>query len=214
MLLLHLATIFFSLANGLAASPTPSPGGGCATQSSVPGFACIDFTASDGNNTTVFINTEHSEHPPAPANHPHQPRDLVGGTWGYTNDDQNDCGTSTWDDMVGSRSPLSADCDQLRQFARDHKGRFYIYDRLQQTQTWTPLLFNSGCAFVTTSPGNPSPYGYYVGNADIADVVEDAVLQHTQHYQVEGQGDMGCTNGGGDVPVRFWIVSRDGIPNA
>jgi hypothetical protein len=208
MILLYIATTLFSLVVGFAASPTPASGG-CAVQSFVPGFTCIDFTASDGNKNTVFINTAHSVSPSTTQ----QSRDLVGGSWGYMNDDQDDCGTSTWIDMYNAGSPWSADCDYLRQFAREAKGRFYINDRLQQTQHWTPLLYNSGCAFVTTSPGNPSAQGYYVGNSDIADIVEDGVLQHTQNYKVEGLGDMSCTSGGAaGVPVRFWVVSRNGIP--
>ncbi|KAI1871203.1 hypothetical protein JX265_001080 [Neoarthrinium moseri] len=202
-------TVIFAIAIalGLGAALPQTQHPTCKDVAQVEGVSCLDFTGSDGVPTAVFMN--------AGSFTPHRERDLVAANWGYTNNDEHLCQDDyLYFDRHDKNSPSADECARVRDWLRANKGRFYVNDGMQQIQTWTPLVWTDGCAFVTNSPGNPSANGYYLGNKDVGDVVDDAVTNHAKDGKVEGRGDRHCTDGGNNyVLVKFWLLATDSIPN-
>ncbi|ORY71023.1 uncharacterized protein BCR38DRAFT_404149 [Pseudomassariella vexata] len=189
---------------------SPRSSSPCATESHIPSFNCIDFTPPDGNPTAVHINSA-----VIPSSTDTIAADAVpsGAPWGSTNNPTDMCDDDTFVDLTGwdpSGATLCKDCATIESYMRMHNGRFQINDRLQQIQEWTPLMYGGGCAFMVTSPGKPSAQGYYVGNTNVADLINIGIRVRGRQGVLQANGSMHCTNGKDKVPVKFWILHKNG----
>ncbi|RHZ53848.1 uncharacterized protein CDV56_107558 [Aspergillus thermomutatus] len=82
-------------------------------------------------------------------------------------------------------SPLVSDCQQItRNIANG--GRWEVEDFGGQHQ----LVQYGTCAFGVT--GDKSINGFYVGNSDIIDLINDSISRYQWHGKVGSKGVMGC----------------------
>ncbi|KAE8130935.1 putative necrosis-inducing factor-domain-containing protein [Aspergillus pseudotamarii] len=96
-----------------------------------------------------------------------------------------DCGDSTFENQTSDASPLVSDCQQItRNIAGG--GTWEVEDFGGQHQ----LVQYGTCAFGVT--GDKSINGFYVGNSDIIDLINDSISRYNWNGKVGSKGSMGC----------------------
>lgn len=105
--------------------------------------------------------------------------------------DRDLCGDSTFINKSSEGSPTVADCICVRDYASNNKGSFTINSSDSDDGSYYPVITCGTCRFgVDTS----NFFGTSVGNADIRDVMNDAIARFQSNGKIGAEGSMGCDN--------------------
>jgi hypothetical protein len=93
------------------------------------------------------------------------------------------CGHSTFINKSSSGSPRATDCSKLAAWLRKTPHTWLIPPGRME------LAQEGSCVFAvnTANTGNP-----FVGNDDVADLIQDAVRMFKWNHMIGAEGEMGC----------------------
>lgn len=105
--------------------------------------------------------------------------------------DRSFCGDSTFINRTTGGSPTVADCNCVRDYANDHKDTFNINAADSGEGSYYPIISCGTCRFGVDTKNF---FGTTVGNADIRDVMSDAIARFQFEDKIGAEGSMGCDN--------------------